>query len=382
MALILVARAAYGLQFQAVPAMQPLLARDLDIAFGELGALIGLYMLPGIVVALPAGLLGRRFGDRRVALVGLATMIAGGCLMLTARDLTGLMAGQFVSGVGAIVMGVLTSKMTADWFAGRDLPLGMGVMLNGFPVGMAMAQIAWPSLAQSWGWHAAFGAAIVACALAMLALGPFYRRHPNDRPVAVGAAAPAGLSRFELKAVSVAGLLWATYNGCYIVMTGFTAAYLASTGFEPRVAGGIAGAATLVSAGGVVCGGVLARRIARQDLFVASTLVGWAAILLLAPIVAPAPLLVLGGFVGGLPAGVISAMPGQVLRPGTRGPGLGVFYVWLYVGFAVTPPFAGWVADRLARPEAPLWTGAALLLLALPMLWWFAVLRRRSAMVA
>ena len=46
-----------------------------------LGLLIGLYMLPGIVIALPGGMLGQRFGAKRVVLVGLALMTIGGALM-------------------------------------------------------------------------------------------------------------------------------------------------------------------------------------------------------------------------------------------------------------------------------------------------------------
>ena len=46
----------------------------LAIDFASLGALIGLYMLPGVVIALPGGMLGQRFGAKRVVLVGLALM--------------------------------------------------------------------------------------------------------------------------------------------------------------------------------------------------------------------------------------------------------------------------------------------------------------------
>src|SRR3712207_8004456 len=44
------------------------------LGYAEVGSLIGLYFLPGVALALPGGLLGRRFGDTRVVAFGLALM--------------------------------------------------------------------------------------------------------------------------------------------------------------------------------------------------------------------------------------------------------------------------------------------------------------------
>jgi predicted MFS family arabinose efflux permease len=78
------ARTAMGFQFQSVAAVSPLLIQDLAIDFALLGALIGIWMLPGVVVAIPGGLLGRRFGDKRVVLCGLALMVAGSLIVAAA----------------------------------------------------------------------------------------------------------------------------------------------------------------------------------------------------------------------------------------------------------------------------------------------------------
>jgi predicted MFS family arabinose efflux permease len=72
------ARAAMGFQFQSVAAVAPLMAESLGLDKAQLGWLIGLYLLPGVAFALPGGLLGRRFGDKRLVLVGLVLMAAGG----------------------------------------------------------------------------------------------------------------------------------------------------------------------------------------------------------------------------------------------------------------------------------------------------------------
>ena len=60
-----------GLQFQSVGAVSPVLTERLDIGNAELGLLVGLFSLPGVVLAMPGGLLGARFGERRLVLAGL-----------------------------------------------------------------------------------------------------------------------------------------------------------------------------------------------------------------------------------------------------------------------------------------------------------------------
>src|SRR5580693_5153414 len=93
-------------QFQTVGAVGPLLIDQLHIDFTWLGTLIGLYMLPGTFVSIPSGVMGQRFGAKRVVLTGLALMVVGGAM--TASDSFALaFAGRLISGVGGIAMSIM-----------------------------------------------------------------------------------------------------------------------------------------------------------------------------------------------------------------------------------------------------------------------------------
>ena len=81
LAVLTTARLALGFQFQSVGSTAPFLVADLGIDYTKVGFLIDLYLLPGVVVALPGGILGRRFGDKRVTATGLLLMSAGGILV-------------------------------------------------------------------------------------------------------------------------------------------------------------------------------------------------------------------------------------------------------------------------------------------------------------
>ena len=63
-------RTALGFQFQSIAALTPFLVAGFDLSFAQVGLLMGLFMLPGVVLALPGGLLGQRFGSLRVVVAG------------------------------------------------------------------------------------------------------------------------------------------------------------------------------------------------------------------------------------------------------------------------------------------------------------------------
>ena len=98
LAIVFVTRTSMGFQFQSVAAVAPLMVEELQLTWVQLGSLIGLYMLPGAVFALPGWLLGRRFGDRRLVVVSLALMVAGGLATAGAHGFSVAAAGRLLSG--------------------------------------------------------------------------------------------------------------------------------------------------------------------------------------------------------------------------------------------------------------------------------------------
>src|SRR5580700_11315530 len=105
-----VARVSLGFQFQSLASISPLLRQDFGISFADVGFLIGLYMLPGIFLAVPGGLLGQRFGDKRMVCFGLVLMTLGGAVLGMAKNYEMILAGRLLSGAGGVLLNVLMSK--------------------------------------------------------------------------------------------------------------------------------------------------------------------------------------------------------------------------------------------------------------------------------
>jgi len=177
------ARIAMGFQFQAVASVAPFLVEEFSIDYASVGTLIGLYLLPGIVLALPGGWLGRRFGEKRMVLAGLALMTAGGVISALGTSYAMLVAGRAITGVGVVLQFVLMTKMLSDWFKGRELVFAMSLYLNGWPIGIGLALITQPGLAANSTWRTVFFATAVFCAITLVVLAVLYRSRTRHRPI-------------------------------------------------------------------------------------------------------------------------------------------------------------------------------------------------------
>jgi len=360
------ARIAMGFQFQAVASVSPFLVAEFRIDYASVGTLIGLYLLPGVVLALPGGFLGRQLGEKRVVLGGLALMAAGGAISGVGDSYPVLVAGRIVTGVGVVLQFVLMTKMLADWFKGRDLILAMALYLNGWPIGIGLALVTQVKMASASSWHSVFLASAVLSAIALIAVAAIYRSPHSSEGAPDPDTAVRGLSMREFLLVSFAGWIWTLVNAGWVVVVAFSPGYLKTQGADLVEAAAITSLATWLAVIGVPLGGYVAARWGHPNALIAiSTLAGGLAALALPFTDTHIVSFIIIGLIMFLPSGVIAALPIEVLRPQNRATGLGLFYTWWYVGMAGLPPIAGWTYDRTGSPAAPILYGAALIFLTL-----------------
>ena len=362
LAVLFLARTAMGFQFQSLGAVSPLLMGELAIEFALLGALVGIWMLPGVVAAIPGALLGRRFGDKRVVCAGLVLMAAGSFLTAAAESYAPAFAGRLVSGIGAVMLNVLLAKMVADWFQDRELATAMALLVTSWPFGIGLALLILGPLSEAASWRLALDAAAWVCIGALFAVASMYRRPPRDSAPATPFAA---LTRRQFALAAIAGLAWTFYNVAYILVVSFVPVLLAANGLHAGSAAVVTSFATWPLMLTVPLGGWLADRTGRGHTIMIG---GFIAMALTMPfmLLAPSPLamLALFGLLAGPAGGIIAALPGRVLPTHARHMGLGLFFTLYYLGMALLPGVAGWLRDRFQFDSAPLAFGAALLVAA------------------
>ena len=359
-------RLSFGYQFESMAVLAPAVSADVGLGPAQLGTLIGLYWAPGVLIALPGGWLGQRFGEKRMVLAGAVLTVLGGALCAFAESYATLAAGRVVAGLGGIVMNVLAVKMTADWFMGREIGFAMGALFGSFPLGIGLALAVQAPLAAAIGWP------VVMLSTAALGLVVFAAVAAVYSPPG-GAAAPQSapksgwLARDELVLMTVAGIGLALYNGTFLVYVSYAPPLFLSHGFDLRTTGAILAAATVVSTFCVPLGGHIADRTRRPwaVLFWATALF-CAGIAVLPLVVAAgseaalAAVAIALGVLGALPVSPMVALPSQAVSAANRSVALGVFYTWFYLGAAACPALGGWLYELAGTPAAPIYLNALL----------------------
>lgn len=379
LAVLFLARTAMALQFQTVGSTGPFLIDALAIDFASLGALIGLFMLPGVVIALPGGMLGQRFGAKRVLLAGLVLMAIGGAMMGLGSSFAVAAAGRLISGTGAVLVTVLISKMVTDWFAGREIVTAMSIVIVSWPFGLAVGLVTYGALATASGWRAVMYFGVVAAVAAFVLVAVIYRDPPDAAGVASGSFR-LGLTRRERLLVLVAGWIWGLFNVGYIVLISFAPDLFVARGYSLAEASDIVSIIGWVLIPLIPFIGMLVERVGRPNAFmVGGFLLATAAAAALPFTSVPAIVLWIVAFAIGVPAGLIMALPAQVLRPESRAGGMGVYFTCYYVAMAALPGAAGLARDLSGSPAAPaLFAAAMMLLCALALMLFHAASRMKQ----
>jgi MFS family permease len=378
LALLVIARTNMGLQFQTVADVSEQLVGAMGISWHEIGRLIGLYMLPGVFVALLGALLGHLFGDKRLVVISLFMMAAGGALMAVADSYGLLTAGRLVSGIGGVVVNVLMTKMIADWFPGKQVSFAMSILIVSWPLGLALGLVINGQLLTWTTWPMVMWLAAIVSIISMLLVWVLYRNPPGIEAGTKSVGLKLNLTRPELILCFLAGCVWSVYNVGFIMLPSFGGNFFVSLGFGKVEAAYLVSIASWLLIGLVPVGGYIGGRWGYQNLilFVAFAVgtIGMAWI----PLTDwPVTVFIITGSIAVLPAGLIMSLPAQILRPEARGAGMGIFFTMYYVGFATLPELGGWAKDYTGSAGAPIQFGATMFFAAAIFLTLFLLYKRR-----
>jgi predicted MFS family arabinose efflux permease len=376
LSILFLARISMGYQFQSIGSASPSLIKEFAIEYAAIGTLIGLQSLPGIFLSLPSGILGNRFGDKRVVLWGLVLMTVGTVLVGISHSFPLAATGRLISGIGTILLNVLMTKMVADWFAGQEIITAMAIFVNSWPAGIGLALVTQPAISSALNYPAVFHISAGASAVGFVLMAIFYHPPAEAKQMATGLKPKVQLLGSEIYLVTLAAIIWAFYNGAYIIVPTFGPPFLSSKGMP------FAEAAVLVSfnnwliIGSVPLGGWMAQKFRRPNTFMGLGFILFATAMLLLPFGPAVPLIVSMGIIGGIPAGSIMAMPAAVLRGGSRAIGMGLFSTVYYGVYAAMPALAGLSLDFTKSTASPLIFGAGLLLISIILLVWFRSIQK------
>ena len=347
--LLFACRTSLGLQFQTLASTADPLVAQFGIGYTEIGTLIGLFMLPGLFLSLPAGTAGRYASDRRLVSLGLALMALGGLVAASAYGFGQLALARVVTGTGFVFCTLYFTKMVVDWFSGRELATALGILVMSWPFGIAAGQVGHAWLSATFGWRVPFVVASVCSAAAGAAVAWAYRQPPT----AVATAGPQTnrLPGDELLLTVVAAAAWGLFNAGYVVYLSFAPKVLESEGYGTTRAAAVISIASWVMILSVTAIGRIADRTGRPATVLCLCMaVAVASLLLLRHSEWSVALSLAFGLLGAAPAGIIMALTAQSMAPQRRAFGMGVFLTFYFVLQTAAPPVAGWLFDHSGEP--------------------------------
>jgi predicted MFS family arabinose efflux permease len=359
LAILFAARAATGFQFQAVGSSAKMLMQDLGVDYAQIGMLLGAYLLPGVVVAFPAGLLGQRFREKTLGLIGLSLMAVSGMALSASDGFAVALVARTVGGVGATIVVLVATKMTTDWFSGREIVLAMALLQVSWPFGAMLALPIQAHIAELWGWPAVMGSSTIVAGLASCAFAFVSAPLGQIRQTAAG---NSKLPNAVWSPILVAGTIFGAMNLACVLFFSYAPLLLAAQGSSPTAAASLTSLSIWFTILAIPSGGYLVHRSGRPiAAIVACSLIAAAALASFAAGISPTiSCLIFGVFVGPL-SGAILSLPSKILKPRDRAVGFGVFFTCFYVLMAVGPLLAGHLQDAWRSPSAALIAGAALL---------------------
>ena len=95
-----------GAYMTKVPPALPQLRGELELSLVEATFIVTTFNVLGMLAGMAAGMLGDRYGRRRLALGGLALLAGGGAMGALAQGFAPLLASRFIEGVGFILFAV------------------------------------------------------------------------------------------------------------------------------------------------------------------------------------------------------------------------------------------------------------------------------------
>ena len=346
---------------------------DLDLSLVQIGAIWGTDFLAGLITVLAGGLLGDRYGIRKV--LSIACLLAGGAGALRglSSGFTSLAATTFLFGLIVAVIPVNVVKTAGVWFSRRHLGFANGItgvgMALGFMAGAMLSATVLSPLLGGWRWVLLLYGALSAI---ITVLWFFTVREPGQ-VISRGSTARLSLGQtfsrvVRLKSVWLFGLALAGHSSCINSMLGYLPLYLREKAWSVAGADGTVAAFHGISMLGAIPLALLSDRFrSRKTILIPAALITAASVALLSGAHDQAvwAFVILAGFfrdgfmailmsmtielrgVGGEYAGTAVALVLAISRlGGFAGPPLGNSLAGFHPGL----PFVFWGALALVTP--------------------------------
>jgi len=329
--------------------MPPLLKTvksDFDVNDTQAGLLMSMVMLPGIFLALPAGLIINKYKFRTIGFLSLILVAVGSLTTALAGVFSIALVGRFILGVGGAFIVVGTPTLIPQWFSRKDLGKAMGFFGTNMPFATVLAFPVATVLATDFGWRFLFylgtiSALAVAFVFAIVVKeGPLKSQHSTIEVSEVKQA----IKSVEIWKVS---LVWMFFNVTALAFLSWAPTLFQDfKGLEPFTASLLASVLMYAALVFVPIFGWASDKVGRRKSFLVFGSVLLALTLIVSTYAFDFGLLlcviVLGVAAAMIPP-IVMTIPPQNLPPHLTGTGFSIVTLCQNIGVTLSAPLAGYL---------------------------------------
>jgi len=166
--IFLVTLLAVGGVSSIAPAL-PLMVKELHVNASEIGLLITIFTLPGMILTPVMGILADHYGRKTILVPSLFIFGIAGFLCTFAKSFEMLVLLRFIQGIGASSLGSMNVTLIGDIFSGNQRAAAMGYNSGVLSIGTASYPAVGGSLALV-GWHYPFLLPLLAIPVGLLVI--------------------------------------------------------------------------------------------------------------------------------------------------------------------------------------------------------------------
>lgn len=210
LAVCLISCGIYYFSLQSIPPLLPKIQSSFNIGSGTAGLLISFTVIPGLLMALPAGFLINKYHFQTMGFLAMVCVSIGSFVFAVSPNFVSAACGAVIMGLGSCFLTIGTAALISQCFERKELGLAMGIYSIIFPLATVIAFIISPFIQQSLGLQSPFYLSTIGSIIC----GAFFLLLIRNTKVIVRSQASKGSTFEEVKknAAWKVGLIWLLYN--------------------------------------------------------------------------------------------------------------------------------------------------------------------------
>ena len=335
----------FNFAFQSVPPLLNSLQVIFNVDNSTAALLMSLVVIPGIFLALPAGMLINKHGFRKIGSISAISLTIGSLITAFSLTLPQALLGRLIIGIGGCFLTIGAAVVIPQWFAPKDIGKAMGIYVAGVPIAVIAAFFATPILAQNYGWQTPFYLTSIASVISAILFLALVKDGPFRIAASVGPAeVKQALSSRELWKI---GIIWMLFNMSAIgFLTWAPVMFVTFKSLDIIYASILSSSIMIVALFLAPLYGWASDKIDRRKPFIIIGALITGALNFSVGYLLGIPLLmaiVLSGFSGAAVPGLIMAIAARTLPQKQAGISFGVMTMWQNIGITITAPLIGYI---------------------------------------